>query len=52
LAVALHEGSVYIKPMLLQYTTTLLQDKVLFGSEYPALQPDRWLRSSLKNIGP
>ncbi len=54
LAVALHEGNVYIdlsgwspkyfRPVLLQYATTLLQDKVLFGSDYPALQPDRWLR--------
>jgi uncharacterized protein len=30
--------------VLTQYATTLLQDKVLFGSDYPALQPDRWLR--------
>jgi uncharacterized protein len=54
LAVALHKGNVYIdlsgwspkyfRPVLLQYATTLLQDKVLFGSDYPALQPDRWLR--------
>ena len=54
LAVALHKGNVYIdlsgwspkyfRPVLLQYATTLLQDKVLFGSDYPALQPERWLR--------
>jgi hypothetical protein len=54
LSVALHKANVYIdlsgwspkyfRPMLLQYATTLLQDKVLFGSDYPALQPDRWLR--------
>jgi uncharacterized protein len=54
LSVALHKANVYIdlsgwspkyfRPVLLQYATTLLQDKVLFGSDYPALQPDRWLR--------
>jgi predicted TIM-barrel fold metal-dependent hydrolase len=54
LSVALHKGNVYIdlsgwspkyfRPVLVQYATTLLQDKVLFGSDYPALQPDRWLR--------
>jgi predicted TIM-barrel fold metal-dependent hydrolase len=31
-------------PLLVQYATTLLQDKVLFDSDYPALQPERWLR--------
>ena len=54
LSVALHKANVYIdlsgwspkyfRPILLQYATTLLQDKVLFGSDYPALQPDRWLK--------
>jgi len=54
LSVALHKANVYIdlsgwspkyfRPMLIQYATSLLQDKVLFGSDYPALQPDRWLR--------
>jgi len=54
LAVALHKGNVYIdlsgwspkyfRPVLTQYATTLLQDKVLFGSDYPVLQPERWLR--------
>ncbi len=28
---------------LVQYANTLLQDKVLFGSDYPLLTPDRWL---------
>jgi hypothetical protein len=23
---------------------SILQDKVLFGSDYPVLQPERWLR--------
>ncbi len=54
LAVVLHKGNVYMdlsgwspkyfRPILTQYATTLLQDKVLFGSDYPVLQPDRWLR--------
>jgi uncharacterized protein len=54
LAVAVHKANVYMdlsgwspkyfRPVLIQYVTTLLQDKALFGSDYPALQPDRWLR--------
>jgi predicted TIM-barrel fold metal-dependent hydrolase len=49
LAVALHKGNVYIdlsgwKPQyipkqVLQYANTLLQDKFLFGSDYPMLRP-------------
>jgi predicted TIM-barrel fold metal-dependent hydrolase len=27
-----------------RYANTLLQDKVLFGTDYPALTPERWLR--------
>ena len=54
LSVALHKANVYIdlsgwspkyfRPILVQYATTLLQDKVLFGSDYPALSPERWLK--------
>ena len=54
LSVAVHKGNVYIdlsgwspkyfRPVLTQYAATLLKDKVLFGSDYPSLQPDRWLR--------
>ena len=54
LSVALHKANVYLdlsgwspkyfRPVLVQYATTLLQDKVLFGSDYPALQPERWLK--------
>jgi predicted TIM-barrel fold metal-dependent hydrolase len=54
LAVALHKGNVYIdlsgwspkyfRPILVQYIRSILQDKVLFGSDYPVLQPERWLR--------
>ncbi|MDH2425236.1 amidohydrolase family protein [Sphaerisporangium sp. TRM90804] len=53
LAVATHKPNVYIDlsgwspkyfpPQLVQYANTLLQDKVLFGSDYPLISPDRWL---------
>lgn len=54
LAVALHKGNVYIdlsgwspkyfRPILVKYISSILQDKVLFGSDYPVLKPERWLR--------
>ena len=34
----------YFRPMLVQYMKSLLKDKVLFGSDYPALMPERWLK--------
>ncbi len=53
LAIATHKPNVYIDlsgwspkyfpPHLVQYANTLLKDKVLFGSDYPMLTPDRWL---------
>src|SRR5204862_2766611 len=53
ISVALHKSQVYIDlsgwspkyfpPQLVQYANTLLRDKVLFGSDYPLLTPDRWL---------
>lgn len=53
LAVANHKPYVYIDlsgwspkyfpPQLVQYANSLLQDKVLFGSDYPVITPDRWL---------
>lgn len=53
LSVCLHKPRVYIDlsgwspryfpANLVQYANTLLQDKVLFGSDYPLLKPDRWL---------
>jgi uncharacterized protein len=33
----------YFPPQLVQYANSLLQDKVMFGSGYPMLSPDRWL---------
>ena len=53
LAVATHKPLVYIDlsgwspkyfpPQLVRYANTLLRDKVLFGSDFPLLTPDRWL---------
>jgi predicted TIM-barrel fold metal-dependent hydrolase len=54
LSVAIHKPQVhidlsgwspkYFPPRLVQYANTLLQDKVLFGTDFPLLTPDRWLR--------
>ena len=54
LSVCLHKANVYIDlsgwapkyfpQSLITYGGSLLQDKVLFGSDYPVLTPDRWLR--------
>jgi predicted TIM-barrel fold metal-dependent hydrolase len=38
----------YFPPQLVQYANTLLKDKVLFGSDYPLLSPDRWLADFAK----
>jgi hypothetical protein len=56
LAVAVHKPQVYIDlsgwspkyfpPLLIQYANTLLRHKMLFGTDFPMLTPDRW-RSDL-----
>ena len=33
----------YFSPTLVQYANTVLRTKVLFGSDYPWITPDRWL---------
>ena len=38
----------YFSPTLVQYANTLLKNKVLFGSDYPLLTPDRWLADFAK----
>ena len=53
ISVCLHKPQVYIdlsgwspkyfSPTLIQYANTLLKHKVLFGSDYPWITPDRWL---------
>ena len=54
IAVALHKPNVYldlsgwlpryIPKQLIDEANTRLQDKVLFGSDYPFITPDRWLK--------
>jgi predicted TIM-barrel fold metal-dependent hydrolase len=34
----------YFSPTLVRYAETLLREKVLFGSDFPLITPDRWLR--------
>ena len=34
----------YFPPQLVQYANTLLKDRILFGSDYPLITPDRWLK--------
>jgi uncharacterized protein len=34
----------YFPPQLVRNMNSLLQDKVLFGTDYPLLTPERWLR--------
>ena len=53
IAVALHKPNAYIDlsgwlpryipNQLINEANTRLQDKVLFGSDYPYISPDRWL---------
>ena len=34
----------YFPPQLVQYANTLLKDRILFGSDYPLITPDRWIK--------
>jgi len=53
ISICLHKPQVYIdlsgwspkyfSPTLVQYANSLLKHKVMFGSDYPLLTPDRWL---------
>jgi len=53
LAIAVHKPNVYIDlsgwspkyfpQILIQYTNTRLKNKMLFGSDFPLIAPDRWL---------
>ena len=59
ISICLHKPNVYIdlsgwspkyfSPTLIQYANTRLKSKVLFGSDYPFITPDRWL-SDFKDI--
>jgi predicted TIM-barrel fold metal-dependent hydrolase len=33
----------YFPPQLVQYANTLLKDRMLFGSDYPLITPERWM---------
>lgn len=33
----------YFPPILVQYANTLLKDKMLFGSDFPLITPERWM---------
>jgi len=53
LSVCLHKPNVYIDlsgwspkyfpPQLVHYANTMLRKKMLFGSDFPLIRPDRWL---------
>ena len=53
ISVCLHKANVwidlsgwspkYFPPQLVQYANTQLRTKVLFGSDFPLITPDRWL---------
>jgi hypothetical protein len=53
LSVATHKPQVYIDlsgwspkyfaPILVQYANTLLKNKMLFGTDFPVLTPERWM---------
>ena len=53
LAVATHKPKVYIDlsgwspkyfpPILVQYANSILKERMLFGSDYPVITPDRWI---------
>jgi hypothetical protein len=33
----------YFPPQLVQYANTLLKDRILFGSDFPLITPERWM---------
>ncbi|MDT8400025.1 MAG: amidohydrolase family protein [Pseudomonadales bacterium] len=55
LAMAVHKPNVYIdlsgwspryfSPTLIQYCNRMIPDKVLFGSDYPLISPEKWLEA-------
>lgn len=54
LALAMHKPNIwidlsgwspkYFPPQLVKYANTLLKDRVLFGSDFPLITPDRWMK--------
>lgn len=53
ISIALHKPQVYLElsgwspkyfpPVLVQYANTLLKSRVLFGTDFPLLTPERWI---------
>lgn len=53
LSVCLHKPNVwidlsgwspkYFPPQLVQYANTLLKERILFGSDFPLISPERWI---------
>ena len=60
ISIAMHKPEVYIDlsgwspkyfpEILIQYTNTRLKNKMLFGSDFPLITPDRWL-ADFEKIG-
>ena len=60
ISICLHKPTVYIdlsgwspkyfSPTLVQYANSLLKTKVLFGSDYPWITPERWM-SDFEKVG-
>jgi predicted TIM-barrel fold metal-dependent hydrolase len=60
LSIALHKPNVhidlsgwspkYFSPELIRHANTLLKRKMLFGSDFPLIQPHRWLEA-FKQVG-
>ena len=60
LSVATHKPNVYIdmsgwspkyfQPIFIQYANSILKHKMLFGSDWPVITPDRWI-SDFEKIG-
>lgn len=56
LSMALHKDNVFIdlsgwspkyfQPQIIQYANTQLQDKMMFGSDFPLIHPDKWLAAA------
>ena len=40
----------YSSKQLVQYANTFLKDRILFGSDYPLITPDRW-RKDFEDAG-
>jgi uncharacterized protein len=55
-AMALHKDNVYIdlsgwspkyfQPQIIQYANSQLKHKMLFGSDFPLIRPDKWLEAA------